>query len=190
MLEGKMGDSEEDNERGDDDKTSDKTKDTENDTTPRDTAMFENVTLDDKKRFLQSLSKLKKNNPKDSFERIDELIPQYWNNEFRMTKDWWNNRVGRVIGDKIIEELSRFKDENMLTFLEMQIIISFMEKKRKALNDLLNIMESKNGQNEMLERKVNQGIITEAEKNKLLNNLDTKTIKSILSHRMFNINKM
>ena len=65
-----------------------------------------------------------------------------------------------------------------------------MEKKRKALNDLLQIMESKNGENEMLERKVNQGIITEAEKNELLNNLDTETINRILSHRVFDINKM
>ena len=78
----------------------------------------------------------------------------------------------------------------MLTFLEMQIIMSFMEKKRLALNDLLHIMETKNGQNEMLDRKVNQGIITEAEKNELLNNLGTETIKSILSHRVFNISKM
>ena len=65
-----------------------------------------------------------------------------------------------------------------------------MEKKRKALNDLLQIMESENGENEMLERKVNQGIITEAEKNELLNNLDTETINRILSHRVFDINKM
>ena len=65
-----------------------------------------------------------------------------------------------------------------------------MEKKRKALNDLLQIMESKNSENEMLERKVNQGIITEAEKNELLNNLDTETINRILSHRVFDINKM
>ena len=78
----------------------------------------------------------------------------------------------------------------MLIFLEIQIIISFMKKKRLALNDLLHIMESKNGQNEMLEKEVNQGIITEAEKNELLNNLDTETIKSILSHRVFNISKM
>ena len=189
MLEGKMDDSEEDNER-EDDETSGKTIDTEIDTTPRDTAMFENVTLDDKERFLQALSKLKENNPRGDFEKIDELIPQYWNNEFKMNKDWWNNRVGQVIGDKIIEELSGFKGGNKLTFLEMQIIMSFMEKKRKALNDLLQIMESKNGENEMLERKVNQGIITEAEKNKLLNKFDTKTIKSILSHRVFNMNKM
>ena len=51
-------------------------------------------------------------------------------------------------------------------------------------------MESKDGENEMLERKVNQGIITEAEKNELLNNLDTETINRILSHRVFDINKM
>ena len=191
ILEGKMVDSEEDNEREDDDETSDKTINTENDTTPRDTAMFENVTLEDKERFLQLLSKLKKNNPTGDFEKIDELIPQYWNNEFKMNKDeWWNNRIGQVIGDKIMEELSAFKSDNMLTFLEMQIIMSFMEKKRLALNDLLHIMESKNGQNEMLEKEVNQGIITEAEKNELLNNLDTETIKSILSHRVFNISKM
>ena len=190
MLEGKMDDSEEDNER-EDDETSGKTIDTEIDTTPRDTAMFENVTLDDKERFLQALSKLKENNPRGDFEKIDELIPQYWNNEFKMNKDWWNNRVGQVIGDEIIEELHRFEGvENMLRSLEMQIILSFMEKKRKALNDLLQIMESKNGENEMLERKVNQGIITEAEKNELLNNLDTETINRILSHRVFDINKM
>ena len=186
-----MVDSEEDNEREDDDETSDKTINTENDTTPRDTAMFENVTLEDKERFLQLLSKLKKNNPTGDFEKIDELIPQYWNNEFKMNKDWWNNRVGQVIGDEIIEELHRFKGgENKLRSLEMQIILSFMEKKRKALNDLLQIMESKNGENEMLERRVNQGIITEAEKNELFKNLDMKTIKSILSHRVFNIDKM
>ena len=167
-----------------------KTINTKIDTTPRDTAMFENITLDDKEKFLQALSKLKENNPRGDFEKIDELIPQYWNNEFKMNKDWWNNRVGQVIGDKIIEELRGFKGGNKLTFLEMQIIMSFMDKKRKALNDLLQIMESKNGENEMLERKVNQGIITEAEKNELLNNLDTETINRILSHRVFDINKM
>ena len=78
-----------------------------------------------------------------------------------MNKEWWNNQVGQIFGDEIIEELHRFKGgENMLRSLEMQIIMSFMEKKRKALNDLLQIMESKKGQNEVLERKVNQGIIT------------------------------
>ena len=98
MLEGKMGDSEEDNERGDDDKTSGKTKDTENDSTPRDTAMFENVTLEDKERFLQLLSKLKKNNPRGDFEKIVELIPSIGtaNNEFLVNRvEWWNNRITR-----------------------------------------------------------------------------------------------
>ena len=72
----------------------------------------------------------------------------------------------------------------------LSLTIKKFGERSPSTNDLLHIMESKNGQNEMLEKEVNKGIITEAEKNELLNNLDTETIKRILSHRVFNISKM
>ena len=65
-----------------------------------------------------------------------------------------------------------------------------MEKKRDALNKMLNAMESDKDKEELLENEFDKGIITEAEKNELLNNLNRDTIRKVLSQRKFDLEKL
>ena len=172
-----------------DDSGSDQTLDTEIDVRPLATAMFEDITENDKRKFMQLLSELKDNLKNENFEIIDALIPHYWNNEFRLSKEWWN-RPGQAIGEKILQELRGFQRKKPSVSLEMQILLSFMEKKRDALNKMLNAMESDKDKEELLENEFDKGIITEAEKNELLNNLNRDTIRKVLSQRKFDLEKL
>ena len=172
-----------------DDSGSDQTLDTEIDVRPLATAMFEDITENDKRKFMQLLSELKDNLKNENFEIIDALIPHYWNNEFRLSKEWWN-RPGQAIGEKILQELRGFQRKKPSVSLEMQILLSFMEKKRDALNKMLNAMESDKDKEELIEDEFDKGIITEAEKNELLNNLNRDTIRKVLSQRKFDLEKL
>ena len=63
-----------------------------------------------------------------------------------------------------------------------------MDKKRQALNKLIEIMESKD-QSDLLEKMVDKEIITDAEKYELMNSLNRETITKILSRRVFDVNE-
>ena len=154
---------------------------------PRDTVMFEDITLNDREKFMRLFDELKKKLGKESIEDLDDLVPKYWNNESEIRNLRWQN-IGGVIGDKILERLRGLQRFAPLVSLEMQMLLNFMDKKRQALNKLIQIIESKD-QNYLLEKMVLRGIITEAEKNDLRNKLDKEAIIKILSRRVFDVNE-
>ena len=154
---------------------------------PHNTVMFEDITLNDREKFTRLLDELKKKLGKESIEDLDDLIPKYWNNEYEMRNHRWQN-IGDVIGEKILERLRGLQRFAPLISLEMQMLLNFMDKKRQALNKLVQIIESKD-QNYLLEKMVLRGIITEVEKNDLRNKLDKETIIKILSRRVFDVNE-
>ena len=154
---------------------------------PHNTVMFEDITLNDREKFTRLLDELKKKLGKESIEDLDDLIPKYWNNEYEMRNHRWQN-IGDVIGDKILERLRGLQRFAPLVSLEMQMLLNFMDKKRQALNKLIQIIESKD-QNYLLEKMVLRGIITETEKNDLQNKLDKETIIKILLRRVFDVNE-
>ena len=157
------------------------------DNRPRDTAMFEDITLNDREKFMRLLDDLKKKLGKESFEDLDDLVPEYWNNKAEIRNFRWQ-RVGDVIGDEILDRLRGLQRFMPLVSLEMQMLLNFMDKKRQALNKLIEIMESKD-QSDLLEKMADKGIITDAEKYELMNNLNRETITKILSRRVFDVNE-
>ena len=123
--------------------------------------MFEDVTSGDKESFILQLNKLKKHWKEENFMKIDKLLPQYFKNEHQSNPHGLS-RVGEPVSDEI-EELCSFQRAIPLISLELQILLSFMDKKRRALHDLLGIMEIGEKDKE-LELKSLHGVITEDEK--------------------------
>ena len=105
---------------------------------------FEYVTLEETKRFYRLLNKLKLRKSRlkiEDFEKIDRILPQYFEKEYeygmqngiRIKKESFSAQIG--------EELRALQRELPLLSLEMQIILTFMDKKRWAIQDLLSIMK-------------------------------------------------
>ena len=124
---------------------------------------------------------------KERFEDLDDIVPEYWNNKAEIRNLRWQ-RVGDVIGDEILDRLRGLQRFMLLVSLEMQMLLNFMDKKRQALNKLIEIMESKD-QSDLLEKMVDKEIITDAEKYELMNSLNRETITKILSRRVFDVNE-
>ena len=154
------------------------------DNRPRDTAMFEDVTLGDKNKFTLLLNKLKKHLKEEDFVKIDNLLPQYFKNESKFNDYGWG-RTGEDVRDEIGQELRSFQRQGLpLLSLELQILLEFMDKKRQALNDLLAII--KNGdKDDSLERVSLHGVITEDEKRQFMKELSRDAIARVLSNRKF-----
>ena len=93
-----------------------------------------------------------------------------------------------MIGDEILDRLRGLQRFMPLVSLEMQMLLNFMDKKRQALNKLIEIMESKD-QSDLLEKMADKGIITDAEKYELMNILNRERITKILSRRVFDVNE-
>ena len=88
--------------------------------------------------------------------------------------------------DQIRKELQAFQRELPLLSLEMQMILTFMDKKRWAIQDLLLIMESSKKDSEKdksLLKKELQGVISEDEYQELKKDLSMDTITRVLSNR-------
>ena len=68
--------------------------------------------------------------------------------------------------------------------LEMQIILTFMDEKRWAIQDLLSIMKSSD-KDELLEKKNFRGIISDDEYQELKKDLSRDTIVRVLSNHRF-----
>ena len=66
----------------------------------------------------------------------------------------------------------------------MQIILTFMDEKRWAIQDLLSIMKSSE-KDKLLQKKNFQGVISEDEYQELKKDLSRDTIARVLSNRKF-----
>ena len=80
------------------------------------------------------------------------------------------------------QELRALQHELPLLSLEMQIILTFMDKKRWAIQDLLSIMKSSE-KDKSLQKKELQGVISEDEYQELKRDLSMDTITRVLSNR-------
>ena len=146
--------------------------------------IFEDVTLEEKKRFYKLLNELNSRKSRikgEDFQKIDRLIPQYFKNEYGIQANGLQ-REKESFSDQINQELRTFQQELPLISLEMQIILTFMDKKRKAIKDLLWILKS-DEQEKSLERKYMWNDILEDEYNELKKDLSKYTIVIVLSNR-------
>ena len=98
------------------------------------------------------------------------------------------SRAGESITDEIRQELRSFQRAIPLISLELQILLSFMDKKRRALHDLLGIMET-GEKDKSLELKSLHGVITEDEKRQFKKELNRDSITIVLSNRVFDVNQ-
>ena len=77
-----------------------------------------------------------------------------------------------------------FQHDLPLLSLEMQIILTFMDEKRWAIQELLSIMKSSE-KDKLLQKKNLQGIISEEEYQELKKDLNRDTITRVLLNRKF-----
>ena len=150
--------------------------------------IFENVTLEERKRFYRLLNELKLRKSRlkiEDFEKIDRILPQYFEKEYEeegLENGIWIKK--RSFSEQIREELRALQRELPLLSLEMQMILTFMDKKRWAIQDLLSIMESSE-KDKLLQKKNCQGVILEDEYQELKKDLSINTIARVLSNRRF-----
>ena len=149
--------------------------------------IFEQVTLEDRKRFYRLLNELKLRKSRlkiEDFEKIDRILPQYFKNEYE-----YGMRNGIQIqkysfSAQIKQELYALQRELPMLSLEMQIILTFMDEKRWAIQDLVSIMKSSD-KDELLEKKNFRGIISDDEYQELKKDLSRDTIVRVLSNHRF-----
>ena len=148
--------------------------------------IFEKVTLEERKRFCRLLNELKIRKSRltiEDFEKIDRILPQYFEKEYEeegMEKGIWIKKGS--FSERIREELRALQRELPLLSLEMQMILTFMDKKRWAIQDLLSIMKSSE-KDKSLQKKELQGVISEDEYQELKRDLSMDTITRVLSNR-------
>ena len=85
---------------------------------------------------------------------------------------------------QINQVLCALQRELPLLSLEMQIILTFMDEKRWAIQDLLSIMKSSE-KDKLLQKKNFQGVISEDGYQELKKDLSRDTIARVLSNRRF-----
>ena len=66
----------------------------------------------------------------------------FWHSTLRVSMERDSDIKRTSFSDQISQELQRFQHELLLISLEMQIILAFMDKKRKAVKHLLLILQS------------------------------------------------
>ena len=149
--------------------------------------IFENVTLEERKRFYKLLNELKSRDShlkREDFQTIDRLLPQYFQSEYGWKDGNKLRREDTSFSEQIYQELRTFQQELPLISLEMQIILNFMDKKRNMIKNLLGIVET-NNKSELLERMHVWNDVLEDEYKELKNNLSKDTIAKVLSNRKF-----
>ena len=149
--------------------------------------IFEKVTLEERKRFYRLLNelKLRKSHLKsEDFEKIDRILPQYFEKEYEYGMEKGIRIKKESFSAQIREELRALQRELPLLSLEMQMILTFMDKKRWAIQDLLSIMKS-NEKDKLLEQKNFRGVISDEEYQELKKDLSRDTIARVLSNRRF-----
>ena len=148
--------------------------------------IFENVTLEERKRFYKLLNELKSRDShlkREDFQTIDRLLPQYFQSEYGWKDGNKLRREDTSFSEQINQELRTFQQELPLISLEMQIILNFMDKKRNMIKNLLRIVETNN--DESLEHMHVWNDILEDEYKELKNDLSKDTIARVLSNRKF-----
>ena len=151
--------------------------------------IFEKVTLEERKRFYRVLDELKLRKSRlksEDFEKIDRILPQYFEKEYEYGMEKGIRIKKESFSAQIREELRALQRELPLLSLEMQMILTFMDKKRWAIQDLLSIMESSE-KDKSLQKKELQGVISEDEYQELKKDLSMDTITRVLSNRRFKL---
>ena len=150
--------------------------------------IFEKVTLEERKRFCRLLNELKIHKSRltiEDFEKIDRILPQYFEKEYEeegMENGIWIKKGS--FSERIREELRALQRELPLLSLEMQMILTFMDKKRWVIQDLLSIMKYSE-KDKSLQKKELQGVISEDEYQELKRDLSMDTITRVLSNCRF-----
>ena len=181
----------EDKETSEDEETS---KDNEKEKMIQDieNEIFQEVTLEEKKRFYKLLNELKIRKSRltiEDFEKIDRILPQYFEKEYKSERDKdgiWIKKGN--LSDQIRKELRALQRELPLLSLEMQMILTFIDDKRWAFKSLLSIMESSEKDSEKdksLLKKELQGVISEEEYQELKKDLSMDTITRVLLNHKF-----
>ena len=155
--------------------------------------IFQEVTLEEKKRFYKLLNELKIRKSRltiEDFEKIDRILPQYFEKEYKSERDKdgiWIKKGN--LSDQIRKELRALQRELPLLSLEMQMILTFIDDKRWTFKSLLSIMESSEKDSEKdksLLKKELQGVISEEEYQELKKDLSMDTITRVLSNPRLN----
>ena len=181
----------EDKETSEDEETS---KDNEKEKMIQDieNEIFQEVTLEEKKRFYKLLNELKIRKSRltiEDFEKIDRILPQYFEKEYKSERDKdgiWIKKGN--LSDQIRKELRALQRELPLLSLEMQMILTFIDDKRWTFKSLLSIMESSEKDSEKdksLLRKELHGVISEEEYQELKKDLSMDSITRVLLKRKF-----
>ena len=148
--------------------------------------IFEDVTLEERKRFYRLLYELKSRKShleNEDFQKIDMLLPQYFKKEYGMQADGMQ-RQKKSFSEQINQELRKFQGELPLISLEMQMILNFMDEKRISIKELLRILKSDEA-DELLRKKNFRGVITDDEYKELQKDLSKDTVARILPNRRF-----
>ena len=148
--------------------------------------IFEDVTLEERKRFYRLLYELKSREShleNEDFQKIDMLLPQYFKKEYGMQANGMQ-RQKESFSEQINQELRKFQGELPLISLEMQMIINFMDEKRILIKELLRMLKSEEA-DELLKKKNFRGLITDDEYQELIKDISKDTIASVLSNRRF-----
>lgn len=148
--------------------------------------IFEDVTLEERKRFYRLLDELKSRKShleNEDFQKIDMLLPQYFKKEYGMRANGMQ-RQKESFSDQINQELRKFQQKLPQISLEMQIILNFMDEKRRLIKELLNILKS-DETDQLLKRLNVRGIITDEEYQDLEYDLSRDTMARLLTNRIF-----
>ena len=149
--------------------------------------IFENVTMEERNRFYKLLNELKLRNlhlKSEDFQKIDRILPQYFKKEYEYGMQNGIQIQKQSFSEKIHQELRTLQRELPLLSMEMQIILTFMDKKRWAIQELLSIMKS-NEKDKLLEQKNFRDVISDDEYQELKKDLSRDTIARVLSNRKF-----
>ena len=147
--------------------------------------IFEDVTVEERKRFYRLLNELKSRKSRldnEDFQKIDMLLPQYFKKEYGMQADGWR-RQEESFSEQIDKELRRFQQALPLISLEMQMILTFMDKKRILIQDLLRVLERDDTAG--LQKMNFRGELTDDEYKELKEDLNSDTIARVLSNSIF-----
>ena len=152
--------------------------------------IFEDVTLEERKRFHKLLDELKSRKSHlevEDFYKMDMILPQYFKKEYGKKADGLH-RQNESYSDQINQELRKFQQQLPFLSLEMQMILNFMDEKRVLIRNLLNLLKynEKHDKDKTLLRWKCRGIITDEEYQDLKDDPSKDTITRVLANRTFN----
>ena len=143
--------------------------------------------MEERNRFYKLLYELKLRNlhlKSEDFQKIERILPQYFKKEYEYGMQNGIEIQKQSFSEQIHQELRTLQRELPLLSMEMQIILTFMDKKRWAIQELLSIMKS-NEKDKLLEQKNFCGVISDDEYQELKKDLSRDTIARVLSNRRF-----